>query len=169
MSAVVAEPVPSREELVEETLGLMRRVLARAFAPRRRKGTLSFFSLDHLALHFVVHRRGASQAEVAKFLGVTPGHVTGIVDTLEREGMVRRAPDDVDRRVHRIEATVRAREFHRRFHEKGSEMAPPLFDLWTDEEIESFRALLKKLDQDRPATQLQVSAKSEPVRHATHP
>jgi DNA-binding MarR family transcriptional regulator len=48
---------------------------------------------------------GLPLGELAQALGVTPRNVTGLVDTLEREGLVRRVPDPADRRSVRAVAT----------------------------------------------------------------
>ncbi|MDG6107776.1 MarR family transcriptional regulator [Dactylosporangium aurantiacum] len=49
---------------------------------------------------------GLPLGELAQLLGVTPRNVTGLVDTLEREGLVRRVPDPADRRSVRAVATA---------------------------------------------------------------
>ncbi|GAB3827539.1 MarR family winged helix-turn-helix transcriptional regulator [Dactylosporangium cerinum] len=49
---------------------------------------------------------GLPLGELAQALGVTPRNVTGLVDTLEREGLVRRVPDPADRRSVRAVATA---------------------------------------------------------------
>lgn len=48
---------------------------------------------------------GLPLGELAQALSVTPRNVTGLVDTLEREGLVRRVPDPADRRSVRAVAT----------------------------------------------------------------
>lgn len=48
---------------------------------------------------------GLPLGELAQALGVTPRNVTGLVDTLERDGLVRRVPDPADRRSVRAVAT----------------------------------------------------------------
>ncbi|MET7424581.1 MarR family transcriptional regulator [Dactylosporangium sp. NPDC005555] len=49
---------------------------------------------------------GVPLGELAQALNVTPRNVTGLVDTLEREGLVRRAPDPADRRSVRAVLTA---------------------------------------------------------------
>jgi len=48
-----------------------------------------------------------SPAALAEHTGVTRATMTGLVDTLERDGLVRRAPDRVDRRMMTVELTAR--------------------------------------------------------------
>jgi DNA-binding MarR family transcriptional regulator len=46
-------------------------------------------------------------AELAKMSGVTRATMTGLIDTLERDGLVKRAPDAVDRRMTSVRLTER--------------------------------------------------------------
>src|SRR5882672_8443544 len=48
-----------------------------------------------------------SPAMLAERTGVTRATMTGLVDTLERDGLVRRAPDTADRRMMTVELTSR--------------------------------------------------------------
>jgi DNA-binding MarR family transcriptional regulator len=148
--AVVTE-AQRRQELVEETLGMMRRVLSRSIRSRpQRPGKLAlFFAREHLAFHFVMRSPGATHADLAKFLGVTPSHVSGVVDSLERKGLVTRVPDKVDRRIHRLELTAKGGESHRRMHERFGEPTSPIFEGWSDSEIETLRQMLERLDTGR--------------------
>lgn len=50
-------------------------------------------------------------AQLADQSGVTRATMTGLVDTLERDGMVTRSPDPVDRRQLSVELTPRGMEF----------------------------------------------------------
>jgi len=46
-------------------------------------------------------------AELAKMSGVTRATMTGLIDTLERDGLVKREPDPVDRRMMSVRLTGR--------------------------------------------------------------
>jgi DNA-binding MarR family transcriptional regulator len=50
-------------------------------------------------------------AQLAEMAGVTRATMTGLVDTLERDGMVTRKPDPEDRRMLFVELTPRGQEF----------------------------------------------------------
>lgn len=159
MVPVVTE-AQRRQELVEETLGLMRRVLSRSVRGRlERPGRLAlYFAREHMALHFVLRSPGSTHADLAKFLGVTPSHVSGVVDSLEKRGLVTRIPDREDRRVHRLEATAKAVESHRRFHDRFGEPTSPIFDGWSEAEIQTLRGLLERLETGPRATAGPVAA-----------
>lgn len=53
-------------------------------------------------------------AELADAAGVTRATMTGLVDTLERDGLVRREPDPDDRRMMSVRLTEKAEEFLRK-------------------------------------------------------
>jgi DNA-binding MarR family transcriptional regulator len=49
-------------------------------------------------------------AELAELCGVTRATMTGLIDTLERDGLVTREPDPVDRRMMSVKLTARGHE-----------------------------------------------------------
>lgn len=49
--------------------------------------------------------KGTTPAELADFAGVTRATITGLVDTLEKDGLVIRKPDAQDRRMMNVEMT----------------------------------------------------------------
>jgi DNA-binding MarR family transcriptional regulator len=49
-------------------------------------------------------------AELADMAGVARATMTGLVDTLERDGLVKREPDPVDRRMMSVNLTARGQE-----------------------------------------------------------
>lgn len=49
--------------------------------------------------------KGTTPAELADFAGVTRATITGLVDTLEKDGLVVRKPDPQDRRMMNVEMT----------------------------------------------------------------
>lgn len=53
-------------------------------------------------------------AELAECAGVTRATMTGLIDTLERDGLVRREPDPVDRRMMSVHLTERGQVLLRR-------------------------------------------------------
>ncbi len=57
--------------------------------------------------------RGFTFVELSRVLLVTSGNLTGIVDRLEVRGLVRREPDERDRRVVRVRLTSKGRAMTR--------------------------------------------------------
>jgi DNA-binding MarR family transcriptional regulator len=149
MEAKVVDESSRREQMLEETLGLIRRVRLRSSAPGDGPlAGMGLTTIQHTTLHFAMRNPGSIQRQLARFLGVPSGHVTAVVDTLERQGLIRRVPDPVDRRINRLEATPRAVELHQRIHELAGESLHPLFRRWSDDEIESLYSLMKRFAEE---------------------
>ena len=62
----------------------------------------------------------STPAELAELCGVTRATMTGLIDTLERDGLVTREPDPVDRRMMSVKLTARG-------HERLGEVLPDHF------------------------------------------
>jgi DNA-binding MarR family transcriptional regulator len=56
-------------------------------------------------------KAGLTPAELADKAGVTRATMTGLVDTLERDNLVRREADPADRRMMRVVLTTKAKNF----------------------------------------------------------
>lgn len=65
-------------------------------------GDLSF---QQLTVLYLVRTEGVTLAELARRCMVAPTVITGIVDRLERQGLIRREADPHDRRVNRLVLT----------------------------------------------------------------
>lgn len=91
-------------------------------------------------------------AEIGSRLLVTRGTVTGLLDSLEKNGLIRRIPDPTDRRMLRIEVTKAASELLERLlpeHFRGeTEMLAGL----TPREKESLVRLLGKVQASVAST-----------------
>jgi DNA-binding MarR family transcriptional regulator len=59
-------------------------------------------------------RRPLSMGELAAALGIDPANATGVVDDLEKLGLVRRRPHPTDRRAKLVEATRKGKDMARR-------------------------------------------------------
>jgi DNA-binding MarR family transcriptional regulator len=84
---------------------------------RRRVGArwqLTLPQFDVLAELTRAGKRGFTFLELSRLLLVTSGNLTGIVDRLEARGLVRRVPDQTDRRVVRVSLTSKGRAMSRR-------------------------------------------------------
>jgi DNA-binding MarR family transcriptional regulator len=68
-------------------------------------GTESGLSLRQYAALHAIREDRCSPGELARQWQVTPAVITGIVDRLERRGLVRREPDPADRRRLRLALT----------------------------------------------------------------
>lgn len=86
-------------------------------------------------------------AELAEAAGVTRATMTGLIDTLERDGYVVREPDASDRRMLLVHLTPKAETFLRRFvpiHFRG---ATQVMSKLTEAECKTLVRLLGKIQQ----------------------
>ncbi len=85
-----------------------------------------------------------TQAELAEAVGVTSATMTGLVDTLERDGFVNRVPDPDDRRMMSVVLTDKANQFLR-------DLLPGHFHLMAE--------IMQPLDEDERQTLVRLLAK----------
>jgi len=139
---------------VEATLVLLRvasDVLEGFGAHFARNGTSQGRYLALMMLDRPCIEDGMSPSELAEKLGVTRATVTGLLDGLERDGLISREMHPEDRRAFRIQLTEKGREFL-------SEMLPDhyrriagLMAHLNDEERRQLIALLAKVAQGQDA------------------
>jgi len=110
---------------VNEILPVMMREFARRHAGAliKEKVTLpQFFVLDYLILH------GESKMkDLAGYMEVSTAAMTGTVERLVRDGYLRRAFDQLDRRIIKVVTTPRATVLVRRMNEQRRSMLMRIF------------------------------------------
>jgi DNA-binding MarR family transcriptional regulator len=84
-----------------------------------------------------------SMGELSTQLACDPSSATGIVDRLERKGLVRRVADPADRRAKRVELTPDGRKLRRRIEQRVMAARPSIAGL-TKAEQRQLRDLLQK-------------------------
>ena len=85
------------------------------------------------------------QTVLANNLGYTPGAMTNIANRLIRHGLAERKYNENDRRNVLLEMTEKGCYLLNEAQQKGHELRAELFQVLTDEEIEQFLAIQKKL------------------------
>ncbi len=91
---------------------------------------------------------GLTQRELAELCWVTPATITGVVDTLEREGLVSRERDTEDRRVVRLQLTPAGRKRFETTKNLVTEQITPLFaDVSARDEAVVRRFLVRTVDR----------------------
>ena len=94
-----------------------------------------FFNQDHAApLHII-----------SQMLGVTRPHVTGVIDTLEQDGLVERIAHPADRRVTLAHLTEKGAERMIEVSPHYNVLIADLFSPFSEEEREQLLALLYRL------------------------
>ena len=93
------------------------------------------------------HREGLKMNELSRLLMVTGGNVTGIVDQLEKEGLVERLDEPADRRAFRIRLTRSGERSFAEMARAHEEWVVELFAGMTRREQDELLKLLAKVKQ----------------------
>ncbi len=86
-----------------------------------------------------------SQSDLGRLLTVHRSNVTGLLDRLERAGLVRRLDDDADRRVNRVALTEEGREVARRAEELYLGRIHAIMSVLERREWRALAAMLEKI------------------------
>ena len=101
-------------------------------------------------------------AELAEAAGVTRATMTGLIDTLERDGFVKREPDPDDRRMMSVRLTAAGERFLRGFLPGHFQAVASLMSPLSEAERKTLVRLLGKLQQRAAA----LNAAPHPVESA---
>ena len=116
---------------------------------RRDGGPISLVHL--LVLHVMEHEGAQSMRALSEAIGASQASATGIVDRMERRGLVRRERDEADRRVIRVALTDEGRGLLSGFASERRETLGELLDDLTERELEGLlrgaRALRRAREQ----------------------
>jgi len=99
------------------------------------------------ALSVVVFRGPLTLGELATAEGVRSATMSGIVNGLERDGLVRRRPHGRDRRAVNIEATAAGRRLLGRARTRRIEHVASRLDDLPDEDLELLRRAAELVDE----------------------
>ena len=102
-------------DLVDEILGLTRQSGMRM---RRRMAETGLASGPTFCLFALVKSGEVPASRLAQEVGVRGPTMTGLLDTLEAERLVRRKPSREDRRVSLLSVTPKGRRLFERLHEE---------------------------------------------------
>src|SRR6478609_4654111 len=86
-------------------------------------------------------------AELADAAGVTRATMTGLIDTLERDGLVKREPDPNDRRMMSVVLTTKGEKFLHNFLPGHFKLISSLMATLTEAERKALVSLLVKVQQ----------------------
>lgn len=84
---------------------------------------------------------------LADACGVTRATMTGLIDTLERDGFVKREPDPADRRMMTVQLTPKAEEFLRRYLPTHFRITSAIMSVLSETERKTLVRLLVKVQQ----------------------
>ena len=88
---------------------------------------------------------GVSLGRLAELQNVSPRNITGLVDSLEKAGLVERVPDPKDRRSIQARLTAAGRERIESIRQPALKLPFPLTEGFTEDELVQLRHLALKL------------------------
>ncbi len=88
---------------------------------------------------------GMPLSELGKFLDVTKGNITGLIDRMERDGLAKRKDDPRDRRVIRANITAKGKKVLRDIQPVKDQWGNRLFQGFTAKDKKELIRLLNKL------------------------
>lgn len=96
-----------------------------------------------------LHRssEGLRMQEISARLMVTGGNVTGLTDSLEQEGLVKRLADPDDRRAFRVSLTAAGRKLFTAMAKAHEEWIIAIFGAVSMREMQQIQELLSKIKQ----------------------
>lgn len=103
-------------------------------------------------------------AELAAAAGVTRATMTGLVDTLERDGFVKREPDPTDRRTISVRLTAKGEKFLGEFLPGHFKLISELMTPLSESERKTLVRLLNKIQQQAA----ELNPRREPAATAAH-
>jgi DNA-binding MarR family transcriptional regulator len=99
-----------------------------------------------LLMYLRCEHSSARAADIASFFGHSPRTVSEAIEGLERDGLVRRAPDPTDGRVKRISLTEAGEAVITSAEPMRLRLNQTIFGVLDEEERAQLRATLAKLD-----------------------
>jgi DNA-binding MarR family transcriptional regulator len=105
---------------------------------------------QYFVLSLLAERDGRPFKELAEALGCTPATVTGIVDTMEKKGLVARGPNPADRRSLLVNMTAKGQALLKATPGLEKVFAGCCCDVLPDREMRELGRLLKKLSDTLP-------------------
>lgn len=106
---------------------------------------ISTTKFNLLIILYSAEEEGVSLSDIGEQMLVTRANITGLVDRLERQGFVKRIPQEEDRRRIRAQITEEGREFTNKIIEEYKVWSKEIMNIVEDEEKENLVQLLKRM------------------------
>ncbi|GGR51048.1 MarR family transcriptional regulator [Streptomyces netropsis] len=119
---------------------------------------LSAGALDVLARLSTATDQGLSIGELARAAGVSSRNVTGLVDTLERDGLAQRVQDQHDRRSVRATITPAGLHWLDNFRQPTQRAMSAVFQGFTEDELARFRDLCLRMVENQQRIEQYLNA-----------
>ena len=154
---LVLESLPEKAHHRRAWLGLLRcfssidRVLMRRFSEKFNSSLPRYDVLTALALS----PNGMTMGELASSLMVTKGNITGVVNRLKQDGLVRKAKSRSDRRIQSVTLSAEGRALWDAMHADYDETVS---EILSGQPTEDLDALSEMLENTRVAVQSKTRA-----------
>lgn len=154
LTSAEAEPSPERSGLSARTrlalqvhlrLARCRNLMMKEMRRAVERWNLTLPQFDVLAELARAPEQGFTFVELSRLLLVTSGNLTGIIDRLEAEDLVKRVPEPTDRRVTRMTLTPRGRRLATEILPKHAEDVATTLSNLPREQLEQLNDLLGQL------------------------
>ena len=111
--------------------------------------TATKFDIPHAQHRMLMHlskERNLSQKQLADIFEISPAAVAVALKKLESGGYILRRTSEGDSRVNEIEMTEKGRQVVKATRSTFSEIDSAMFDGFSCEELESYNALMRKIE-----------------------
>jgi DNA-binding MarR family transcriptional regulator len=152
--------MPDTTNLVDAFGGLVLRLRRIADAQLAEQGVS--LARMKLLLYLRCEQDGARAADIASFFGHSPRTVSEAIEGLERDGLVRRAPDAMDGRVKRISLTTAGKAVIASAEPVRLRLNQAIFGVLDESERAHLREMLAKLDAAADALERQGRPERRP-------
>ena len=109
-------------------------------------------------VEFIGNEGPRMMRELAEHLGVAVNSMTGIVDGVERKGLVRRQRSEQDRRIIHVELTDAGREIYKSYVEVKLRLFRTMLEALTPDEQEIFMDLFRKIARTGRSQMAQIAS-----------
>ena len=136
---------------VEDSVGyLVTRVRASIFAGVDRElAPLGISAAQGSILIYIAHGRGDRAADIARDYDYDTGSMTRMVERLSAKRLLRRVPDESDRRVVRLELTAAGRKLTEQMAAMAVKVLNQHLRGFTRAELDHLKALLRRMLENR--------------------
>ncbi|MDD5217308.1 MAG: MarR family transcriptional regulator [Candidatus Omnitrophica bacterium] len=96
-------------------------------------------------LHYLLRQKGSSMRELAEFMKLGFSSTTGLVDRLEKQGLVERRRTETDRRMVYVEISAKGRHVLKQIFNQKYKATIKVFGTLTAQERSEYLHILEKL------------------------
>lgn len=155
------QSLQEKRHAVAESLGASSAALHRFFtrAVNRLLADEHLTCKQFLLMHQIQTFGPMAQGELAELLGIEAQTLVKQIDAMERDGWVRRVPDQVDRRVKRVELVAPPERMGRALG-KFRQLQLASLDNFNEEELETFLRLHQKMSASLTAFSQKLEAQA---------